>query len=272
MSFGKAALARLSGKTVFITGASAGIGKATAIQYAEATNGNIKLVLAARRLEKLQTLQEDLKKEYPEISTYIAKLDVSEKNSIHPFLEALPAEFKDIDILVNNAGKALGSAQVGSINEKDIEETFNTNVLGLISITQAVLQIFKAKNSGDIVQLGSIAGKDPYPGGSIYCASKFAVRAFTEALRKELINTKIRVIEIQPGAVETEFSIVRNYGDKEKADKIYEGREPLYGEDIAELIVFSTSRKQNTVIAEMLVFPSDQASASHVYRKPAAAK
>lgn len=137
---------------------------------------------------------------------------------------------------MNNAGKALVSAQVGSIEEKDIEETFNTNVLGLISITQAILLIFKAKNSGDIVQLSSIAGRDAYPGDSIYCASKFAVRALTDTLRMELINTKIRIIEIQPGAVETEFFLVRNYGGKGKADKVYEGREPLYGEDIAEVI------------------------------------
>ncbi|CCH42979.1 3-oxoacyl-[acyl-carrier-protein] reductase [Wickerhamomyces ciferrii] len=267
MSYGTKALQRIAGKTVFITGASSGIGKATALEYAEASQGNLKLILVARRIEKLESLKNELNTKYPTLKTFIGKLDVSIKGSIKPFLSELPTEFQDIDILVNNAGKALGNAKVGLIDEKDINETFDTNVLGLISITQAVLPIFQKKNSGDIVNIGSIAGRDAYPGGSIYCASKFAVRAFTESLRKELINTKIRVIEIQPGAVNTEFSTVRNYGDQSKADAVYKGREPLYGEDIAELIVFATTRNPNTVIAELLVFPSDQASASHVYKR-----
>jgi len=268
MSYGKQALSRIAGKTIFITGASSGIGKATALEYAEAANGDLKLILVARRLEKLESLKDELNQQYPSLKTFIGKLDVSEKGSIDPFLSKLPNEFKDIDILINNAGKALGNSKVGDVSNDDIYQTFDTNVFGLISITQAILPIFLKKNSGDIVNIGSIAGKDPYPGGSIYCASKFAVRAFTESLRKELINTKIRVIEIQPGAVNTEFSIVRNYGDLNAAKQVYKGREPLFGEDIAELIVFATTRKQNTVIAELLVFPSDQASASHVYKKP----
>lgn len=268
MSYGKQALSRIAGKTIFITGASSGIGKATALEYAEASNGDLKLILVARRLEKLETLKKELNSKFPSLQTFIGKLDVSEKNSIQPFLKNLPIEFQDIDILVNNAGKALGNSKVGEVSNEDIYGTFDTNVFGLISITQAILPIFKKKNSGDIVNIGSIAGRDAYPGGSIYCASKFAVRAFTESLRKELIDTKIRVIEIQPGAVETEFSIVRNYGDAQAASSVYKGREPLFADDIAELIVFATTRKQNTVIAELLVFPSDQASASHVYKKP----
>lgn len=268
MSYGKAALSRISGKTIFITGASSGIGKATALEYAEAAQGDLKLILVARRLEKLESFKTELTNKYPSLKTFVGKLDVSAKDSIKPFLKSLPAEFKDIDILINNAGKALGNAKVGEVEDKDIYDTFETNVFGLISITQEILPIFKAKNSGDIVNIGSIAGRDAYPGGSIYCASKFAVRAFTDSLRKELIDTKIRVIEIQPGAVNTEFSTVRNYGDVNKAEEVYKGRDPLYGEDIAELIVFATTRRENTVIAELLVFPSDQASASHVYRKP----
>lgn len=268
MSLGRSASERLSDKIVFITGASSGIGKATALEYADASNGQIKLILTARRLEKLQEVKKELESKYPNLRVHIEKLDVSVKGSIQPFLESLPEEFKDIDILINNAGKALGNDEVGNIKESDIEDVFNTNVIGLINVTQAVLKIFKAKNSGDIVQLGSIAGREAYPKGSLYNASKFAIRGFGEALRKELINTKIRVIEIQPGAVETEFSIVRNYGDSGRASDVYKGREPLYADDIAELIVFATSRKQNTVIAELLVFPSDQAGAAHVYKKP----
>ncbi len=143
---------------------------------------------------------------------------------------------------------------------------FDTNVKGNIAIVQHVLPLFKKKNAGDIVQLGSVAGREPYPGGSIYCATKHALRAFTSALRKELIDTKIRIIEIQPGNVETEFSDVRFYGDKTKAKKVYEGTEPLYADDIAELIVFYTTRKQNTVVAESLVFATNQASPFHLYR------
>lgn len=268
MSMGKAALQRLAGKTIFITGASSGIGKATALEYANAADGQVSLILAARRLDKLQEVKNQLQTQFPSLKCHVGELDVSKSGSIGPFLESLPEDFKDIDILVNNAGKALGNDKVGTIKQQDVTETFDTNVLGMIAITQAVLPIFKKKNSGDIVQLGSIAGRDAYPGGSIYCASKFALRAFTDSLRKELIDTNIRVIEVQPGAVETEFSIVRNYGDKNKADEVYKGRKPLYADDIAELIVFATSRKSNTVVAELLVFPTDQASASHVYKRP----
>lgn len=266
MSQGRKAAERLAGKTIFITGASAGIGQATALEYLDASNGNIKLILAARRYEKLQELKEKIEKDYPAAKVYIGQLDVTETDKIKPFLDNLPKEFKDIDILINNAGKALGSDIVGNISSADIEGMINTNVIALINVTQAVLPIFKAKNSGDIVNLGSVAGREAYPTGAIYCASKHAVRAFTQSLRKELINTKIRVIEIAPGNVETEFSLVRYKGDSERAKKVYEGTTPLVAEDIADLIVYATSRKQNTVIADVLVFPTNQASPYHIYR------
>jgi 3-hydroxy acid dehydrogenase/malonic semialdehyde reductase len=146
-----------------------------------------------------------------------------------------------------------------------------TNVTGLINMTQAVVSVFKARNNGegagDIINIGSIAGRDPYPGGSIYCATKAAVRAFTDSLRRELISTRIRVIEIDPGQVETEFSVVRFYGDKSKADKVYEGVEPLTPEDIAEVIVFTAGRRENVVIADTLIFPNHQAAATVMYKK-----
>lgn len=139
---------------------------------------------------------------------------------------------------------------------------FSTNVTGLIAMTQAILTIFKSRAtpSGDIINIGSIAGREPYPGGSIYCATKAAVRSFTDALRKELIATRIRIIEIDPGQVETEFSVVRFGGDKEKAKKVYEGCEPLTPEDIAEVVVFAASRRENVVLADSLVFPNHQVS------------
>lgn len=268
MSFGSKAAERLANKIILITGASSGIGEATAREFASAANGQIKLILTARREERLQKLSEQLKVQFPLIKIHAAPLDVSVKTQIKPFIAGLPSEFADIDVLINNAGKALGRSSVGEISDDDIEGMFQTNVLGLINLTQAVLPIFKKKNAGDIVNLGSIAGKDPYPGGAIYCASKAAVNFFTHSLRKETINTGIRVLEVQPGAVLTEFSLVRFHGDQSASDAVYKGTEPLNAQDIAEIIVFGISRRKNTVVAETLVFPSHQASASHVYKKP----
>ncbi|AWU73984.1 hypothetical protein CAS74_001782 [Pichia kudriavzevii] len=258
---------RLAGKNILITGASTGIGYHTAKYFAEAANGDLKLVLAARRKEKLEALKADLLAKYPSIKVHIESLDVSKTETIAPFLKGLPEEFSIVDVLVNNAGKALGLDPIGSVDPKDVDEMFQTNVLGMIQLTQLVVQQMKERNSGDIVQLGSVAGRNPYPGGGIYCASKAALRSFTHVLREELINTKIRVIEIEPGNVATEeFSLTRFKGDKSKAEKVYEGTEPLYGTDIAELILFAVSRPQNTVIAETLVFASNQASAYHIFR------
>ncbi|KAL3228598.1 Uncharacterized protein RNJ44_02543 [Nakaseomyces bracarensis] len=268
MSHGRKAAENLQGKIAFITGASAGIGKATALEYLEAADGKMKLVLGARRIEKLEELKNDLLTKFPESKIHIGKLDVTDFENIKSFLADLPEEFKDIDILINNAGKALGSDKVGTIQHEDISGMIDTNVTALINVTQLVLPIFKKKNSGDIVNLGSIAGRDAYPTGAIYCATKHAVRAFGESLRKELIDTNIRVIEVAPGMVETEFSIIRYKGDKNLADNVYKGTTPLYAEDIADLIIYATSRKQNVVIADTLIFPTHQASASHIYRKP----
>ena len=205
-------------------------------------------------------MAESLKLEYSNIKVLPVTLDVSDVLSIEPFVNGLPTEFADIDVLINNAGLALGRDEVGSIDAKDIATMFNTNVLGLITLTQAVLRIYKAN-------LGSIAGRDPYPGGGIYCATKASVKSFSHVLRKELISTKIRVLEVDPGNVETEFSQIRFRGDKDKAKAVYAGTEPLLAEDIAEIIVFGVTRKQKTVIAETLVFSTNQASASHLYRE-----
>ena len=268
MSFGKKAAERLANKIILITGASSGIGEATARELASASNGNLLLILAARREDRLSKLSSSLMLQWPKLKIHTQKLDVTKKETLKPFIDDLPKEFSDIDVLVNNAGKALGRSIVGEVSDEDIDGMMSTNVLGLINMTQTVLPIFKKKNSGDIVNIGSVAGKDPYPGGSVYCASKAAVNFFTHSLRKELIDTGIRVLEVDPGAVKTEFSVVRFHGDTAMADKAYEGTEPLGPEDIAEIIVFGLSRRPNTVIAETLVFPSHQASASHIYRKP----
>lgn len=152
-------------------------------------------------------------------------------------------------------------AQAPDIRPEDIDIMFSTNVTGLINMTQAILPIFKKRpegGRGDVINIGSIAGREPYQGGSIYCASKAAVHSFTDALRRELISTRIRIIEIDPGQVETEFSIVRFYGDKAKADKVYEGVEALTPDDIAEVVVFAAGRRENVVIADALIFPNHQ--------------
>lgn len=253
---------RLEGKTVVITGASSGIGLATAKEFARTAPKNLKLVLTARREDKLQDLAKEIEKEVGSgVKIHPVKLDVSNAEQVRSFVGKLPKEFQEIDVLVNNAGMVRGMDKVGDVKEEDINIMMNTNVMGLINMTQAVLAVYKKRGEagqGDIINIGSIAGREGYPGGSIYCASKAAVRTFTEAMRKELIATRIRVIEIDPGQVETEFSLVRFGGDKEKADAVYKGVTALTGEDIAETVVFAASRPENVVVADMLVYPNHQ--------------
>ncbi|KAL4889455.1 hypothetical protein BDV59DRAFT_118231 [Aspergillus ambiguus] len=262
---------RLEGKTVVITGASSGIGRSTAKEFARTAPKNLKLVVTARRLDSLNQLAQEIKEEVGDgVKTLPVQLDVSDPAQVQKFVPSLPAEFRDIDILVNNAGLVKGVAKAPEIDPEDINVMFQTNVNGLIGMTQAILPIFKQRpdgGRGDIINIGSIAGREAYVGGSIYCASKAAVKSFTDALRKELIATRIRIIEIDPGQVETEFSVVRFYGDKSKADAVYANCEPLTPDDIAEVIVFAAGRRENVVIADTLIFPSHQASPTALHKK-----
>ncbi|KAH6918600.1 short-chain dehydrogenase [Coprinopsis sp. MPI-PUGE-AT-0042] len=259
---------RLLGKTVLITGASAGIGAATAILFAK---GGSNVILLARRADALAKVEAKCKeahqasglKEGGQFASI--QLDVSDKSQIAHLWEKVPQNLRNVDVLVNNAGFVLGVEHVGSISEDDIQGMFSTNVFGLISLTQLLVKEFKAKNSGHVINLGSIAGLEPYAGGSIYTATKHAVRAFTGSLLRELVNTPIRVTEIQPGMVETEFSIVRYRGDEDAAKKVYQGLQPLVAEDIAEEIVWAASRPPHVNIAETLIFPVNQASAGIKY-------
>ncbi|OBT43456.1 hypothetical protein VE00_06183 [Pseudogymnoascus sp. WSF 3629] len=274
---GSAMSGRLQGKTIVITGASSGIGRSTAIEFARTAPKDLKLVLTARRLETLEEVAAEIKKEVGDgVKVLPFKLDVSQPEEVKTFVERLPEEFREIDVLVNNAfvtpgcGLVKGVAQAPSIAEEDLNIMFATNVTGLINMTQAVLPIFKKRaegGKGDIINIGSIAGREPYAGGSIYCSTKAAVKSFSDALRKELVATRIRVISVDPGQVETNFSVVRFYGDKSKADAVYAGCEPLTPEDIAEIIVFAAGRRENVVVADTLVFPSHQASAGVMHRK-----
>jgi 3-hydroxy acid dehydrogenase / malonic semialdehyde reductase len=201
---------RLEGKTVLITGASSGIGRSVAREFSRTSPENLRIILTARRLEALQQVAEDIRSEVGEgVKVYPVRLDISNSTEVETLISNLPEDFRDIDVLVNNAGLVRGVDKAPNINAEDIRVMFDTNVTGLINLTQAVLPIFQKKNGGenggrgDVIMIGSIAGRDGYSGGSIYCATKAAVRVFTDALRKELIATRIRVIEIDPGQVET---------------------------------------------------------------------
>ncbi|KAI6039056.1 NAD-P-binding protein [Pisolithus marmoratus] len=258
---------RLHGKTVLITGASSGIGAATAVLFAK---GGSNVIATARRADTLQKVVERCVAAHKEAGAqhggkFVAiPLDVSDKNQIASFPDKIPAEFRSIDILVNNAGYVVGVDRVGDISLENMEGMFSTNVFGLIALTQLFI---KEKGAvGHIINIGSIAGREPYAGGSIYCATKHAVHAFTAALMREVVDTPIRVTEIQPGMVETEFSIVRYRGDKAAADKVYDGLQPLDAEDIAEEIVWAASRPPHVNIAELYVLPVNQASATINYR------
>ncbi|KAF8678813.1 KR domain [Rhizoctonia solani] len=244
---------RLQNKTVLITGASGGIGEATAILFAKAGSN---VILAARRTEVLAKVKAACETAYKESGIQTGgkfaaiKLDVSDKNAVANLWNDVPQELRDVDILVNNAGFVLGVERVGDINPNDIEAMFATNVLGLISVTQALIKDFKERKKGHFINIGSVAGREPYVGGSIYCATKHAVSAFTGSLMRELVDTPIRVTEIQPGMVETDFSVTRYRGDKTAADKVYAGLQPLVAEDIAEEIVWAAARPPHVNLAQ----------------------
>jgi len=258
---------RLLGKTVLITGASAGIGAATAILFAK---GGSNLILLARRGDQLEKVAEAAHAAasgvQQDVTIMTIQLDVSDRAQVAALLSKIPPDLRNVDIIVNNAGSAHGLDVVGDVRDSDIDAMFATNVLGLISVTQLLVKDFKARNTGHVINVGSIAGRESYAGGSIYCATKAAVRAFTGSLLREVVNTPIRVTEIQPGMVETEFSIVRFRGDKSVADKVYDGLLPLTAEDIAEEIVWAAARPPHVNIAEVYVLPVNQASPTLSFR------
>lgn len=253
----------LRNKIVFVTGASSGIGEATARAFA-AQGAN--LLLCARREERLAELREQLTSQY-NIKVYTFVLDVRDRANVETSLQSLPEEWKAIDILVNNAGlsRGLDKFQDGLI--EDWEEMIDTNVKGLLYISRTIIPWMIARNSGHIINIGSIAGHEVYPKGNVYCASKHAVDALTKGMRLDLVDTPLRVTTVDPGLVETEFSLVRFHGNTNKAKQVYKGFQPLSPDDIADCVLWSATRPAHVQIAEIIVFPTAQGSAAVVDRK-----
>ena len=241
-------------QTAFITGATSGIGKATAEIFAK---NNIRLILCGRRAERLEELKEELSK-LTEVTTL--QFDVRDRFDVADQIANLPKDFQQIDILINNAGNAhgLSAIQDGSIDDWDA--MLDINVKGLLYVSKAIIPQMTTRNSGFIVNIGSIAGKEVYPNGNVYCASKHAVNALNKAMRIDLNKHSIRVSGIHPGAVETEFSEVRFKGDTQKAAKVYTGYKALQAEDIADIIHFVITRPYHVNIEDLVVYPTAQAS------------
>jgi NADP-dependent 3-hydroxy acid dehydrogenase YdfG len=252
----------LKDKIVFVTGASSGIGKSCASIFAK--NG-AKLLLCARRIDRLEKFSQQLKSEFG-TESYIFQLDVRDRKAVNIALDNLPAEWKNIDVLLNNAGLARGLSKLQDGLIDDWEEMIDTNVKGLLYISRKIIPGMVDRKSGDIINIGSIAGHEVYPGGAVYCASKHAVDALTRGLRMDLVDTPLRVCTVDPGLVETEFSNVRFHGDNEKADNVYQGLKPLTGDDIAETVYYCASRPPHIQIAEVIMFPTAQKSATIVHR------
>jgi 3-hydroxy acid dehydrogenase/malonic semialdehyde reductase len=252
----------LKNKNVFITGASSGIGEACAVAFArEGAN----LLLAARRKERIDALARTLEDRY-RIMTHGLRLDVRNQADVDSAVTSLPPAWDHIDILLNNAGLSRGLVKLHEGEIRDWEEMIDTNVKGLLYVTRAILPGMVARNSGHIINIGSIAGHDVYPNGNVYCASKFAVTAISEGLKMDLLGTRVRVSSVDPGLVETEFSDVRFRGDVKRAAETYRNMRPLKGEDIAEIVIFCATRPLHVDIARVIVMPTDQASVNHVYR------
>ncbi len=252
----------LKDKIVFITGASSGIGKACAEQFARA---GAHVILTARRLDRIEQLAKALERQH-HIKTLTLQLDVQDKSMVKRVIDELPDDWKNIDILVNNAGLALTTDSIQDGDPDNWDVMIDTNVKGLLYVTRQIITGMLARNSGHIVNIGSIAGHEFYPGGNIYSATKHAVKAIHHALRLDMLDKPIRVSHISPGAVETEFSEVR-WNDKEKAKSFYEDFTPLAADDIADAVIYCTSRPAHVNIAEVTVMPTDQASCNHVYRR-----
>ena len=252
----------LTGKTVFVTGASSGIGSACAASFAES---GCRLLLAARRLDRLETVARSLGSDLG-AEIRVGALDVRDRAGVEGWIDSLPAAWREIDILVNNAGLARGLALLQDGEIEDWEEMIDTNLKGLLYVTRAVLPGMVQRGSGHVINIGSIAGHETYPKGNVYCATKHAVAGLSRCLAIDTLGTGVRVSSVDPGMVVTEFSNVRFHGDDDRATAVYDGLEPLRAEDVADAVLFCATRPAHANVREMILTPTAQAAAVHVHR------
>ena len=248
-------------RIAFITGATSGIGEATAELLAK---NNFKLILCGRRKDRLEVLSKKLSSS-TEVSTLT--FDVRSNQEVIDSIKSLPESWRKIDVLINNAGNAHGLSPIQSGDVRDWDAMMDINVKGLLYVSKEVMPAMIEQKRGHIINIGSIAGKEVYPNGNVYCASKFAVDAITQGMRYDLNPHGIKVTGIHPGLVDTEFSLVRFKGDQEKAKNVYKGMQPLKPEDIADIILFTVTRPDHVVLADMIILPTAQASATVVKRE-----
>jgi 3-hydroxy acid dehydrogenase / malonic semialdehyde reductase len=253
----------LSNKIAFITGATSGIGKACAEEFARE---GADLIISARRVSELNGFAEILKSTFG-IKVYSFQLDVRNYKNVKASISALPDEWKNIDILINNAGLARGLSKIYEGDVEQWEEMIDTNIKGLLYVTRQILPLMVERMRGHVINIGSTAGHHVYINGNVYCATKYAVKALTEAIRIDTLDKNIRVTSVDPGMTLTNFSNVRFSGDTAKADKVYEGFKPLSAEDIANTILFCVTRPEHVNISEILVTPIQQASTTYLYKK-----
>ena len=253
----------LKNRVVFITGASSGIGRSCARAFA---GTGARLILAARRLQRLEELAAELKRK-PGEGILLLTIDIRDQPAVERAVSGFPSEWAAIDVLVNNAGlsRGLDKFQEGKLD--DWEEMIDVNIKGLLYVSRAVIPGMVKRGHGHVINIGSIAGHEVYPGGNVYCATKSAVDALSKGMRLDLSGMGLRVSQVTPGMVETEFSLVRFRGDKVRAGKVYQGLTPLSPDDIADAIVYCATRPPHVNISQMIVMPTDQASATMVHRK-----
>ncbi len=250
-------------KIVLITGATSGIGEGCARKFA---SQGANLILNGRNIEKLEKLKTELESKY-NIKVLLLPFDVRDRKAAADAVNSLTGMWNEIDILINNAGLVIGVDKEfeGNLNEWDI--VIDTNIKGLLAMTRLIVPGMVKRERGHIINIGSIAGDAAYPGGSVYCATKAAVKALSDGLRIDLVDTPLRVTNIKPGMVETNFTVVRYRGDKKRADDFYKGIQPLNGDDIAETVYFAASVPEHIQIAEILVMPTNQATGTISYKK-----
>jgi 3-hydroxy acid dehydrogenase / malonic semialdehyde reductase len=249
-------------KTILITGATAGFGMATALKF---SGSGYNIIITGRRKERLKDLERELVSNGTRV--YALNFDVRKRNEVESSIATLPSEWKNIDILVNNAGLAVGMDHIDEGNTDDWDRMIDTNVKGLLYVTRAVVPLMVARNSGHIFNISSIAGKEEYEYGNVYCASKHAVDSLSRCMRIDLLKHNIKVTNIAPGMAETEFSIVRFKGDMEKAGSVYKGIDALSGDDIADVIFYCSNLPAHVCINDLVITPTRQAGVNNNYRR-----